>query len=72
MNKLDAIKALITSEHYVLITQKRRVSCTPKWGHTSYWNEARKAFDAMKRSADRMQRDGSSSRKGLKDGAGSL
>lgn len=51
MNKLQALWTLLTSEHYVLVTQKRRHSCTPKWGGKAFWKSARASFDVLDKQA---------------------
>lgn len=36
-NKLSAIKAIMEAEHYVVITPKKQIACTPKNGGLKFW-----------------------------------
>lgn len=52
--KLEAIKAILTSEHFLVITQKTSHSTTPAWGHKDWWAQAEKQFKQHKAKAKEM------------------
>lgn len=50
-NKLSAIKAILKSSHYIVITPSSQVSCTPKAVNSEYWDMFQLLFIKTKREA---------------------